>query len=186
MIRPIDKELSDYIKSCFTVYKDWPKQGINYLNTVELCRNVQAFRKSVQWFSGIGQLVNAEAVFAADARGFLWGGPVAYKLEIPLHTVRKKNKMPGNLISQTYELEYGTDALELARVEKPAGNVLVIDDVLATGGTAEAICKMLNQGLGIDYKNIYVACLLNITFLPGQKTLENMGVSVLNLVDVNE
>jgi adenine phosphoribosyltransferase len=94
--------------------------------------------------------------------------------------------MPGDLISREYELEYGTDTLEVARVNKPIGTVLIVDDVLATGGTAEAICKLLHEGIGIEYKNMVVATLLNITFLPGEKKLNDLGVGVVNLIDVNE
>jgi adenine phosphoribosyltransferase len=94
--------------------------------------------------------------------------------------------MPGDLISREYELEYGTDTLEVAKVNKPHGTVLIVDDVLATGGTAEAICKLLHEGIGIEYKDIVVATLLNITFLPGEKKLNDLGVGVVNLIDVNE
>jgi len=93
--------------------------------------------------------------------------------------------MPGDLISREYELEYGTDILELRKFTYKAGSVLIVDDVLATGGTAEAICKLVHD-LGIPYNSMTVACLLNISFLPGKQVLRNLGVNVETLIDVNQ
>jgi adenine phosphoribosyltransferase len=181
-----DIRAAKYIQDNLKIYKDWPKPGINYLNTVDICRDPDLFWHTVQWYNQVSDSIDARAIFAADARGFLWGAPVAFKRQLALHVVRKKGKMPGDLISREYELEYGTDTLEVARVNKPHGTVLIVDDVLATGGTAEAICKLLHEGIGIEYKNMVVATLLNITFLPGEKKLNDLGVGVVNLIDVNE
>lgn len=173
------------IKAALPVYKDWPKQGINYLNTVDVCADPIAFRNSVEFYYNTGAVYDVDYIFAADARGFIWASPVALRLGIPLHVVRKKGKMPGDLISREYQLEYGTDILELRKFPYEKGSILIIDDVLATGGTAEAICKLVHE-LGVGYKNIVVACLLNISFLPGKQKLKELGVQVETLIDVNE
>ena len=181
-----ESALASYVKSKLNVYNDWPKPGINYLNTVDICRDPDLFWNTVMWYYKLVDNTQTRMIFAADARGFLWGAPVAFKYQIPLHVVRKKGKMPGDLISREYQLEYGTDTLEIAKIDKPIGTVMVVDDVLATGGTAEAICKLLHEGIGIEYKNIIVATLLNISFLPGKKTLTDLGVQVANLIDIND
>ena len=182
---PSHNPLSDYVNNNLNIYKDWPKPGINYLNTVDICRDFDLFKVTVDWYSQVATHVDASALFAADARGFLWSAPVAVQNKIPLHVVRKKGKMPGELLSREYQLEYGTDVLEIAKIDKPPGKVLIIDDELATGGTAEAICKLLHDGLGIEYKDIELAVLLNLTFLPGEKVLNDLGVAVKNLINVN-
>lgn len=173
------------ILSALPIYHNWPKDGINYLNTVDLCTNPLAFRESVDYYYDVGASHDVDYVFAADARGFIWGSIVAYRLGIPLHVVRKKGKMPGELLSRDYELEYGTDLLELRKFTYKAGSVLIVDDVLATGGTAEAICKLVHE-LGVPYNSMTVACLLNISFLPGKQKLGSLGVNVETLIDVNE
>ena len=173
------------ILDALPVYRNWPKDGINYLNTVDVCANPIAFRESVEYFYNVAAVYDVDYLFAADARGFIWGSPVAYRLGIPLHVVRKKGKMPGELISREYELEYGTDTLELRKFTYKAGSVLIVDDVLATGGTAEAICKLVHE-LGVSYNSMTVTCLLNISFLPGKQKLRELGVNVETLIDVNE
>lgn len=172
------------IKNALPVYKDWPKTGVNYLNTVDICTNPLAFKESIQFFCDIAAARDIDYIFAADARGFIWASPVSDRFSIPLHVVRKKGKMPGELISREYELEYGTDILELRKFNYKAGTVLIIDDVLATGGTAEAICKLVHE-LGVAYTSMTVACLLNISFLPGKQKLLSLGVNVETLIDVS-
>lgn len=173
------------IRDALPVYKDWPKAGINYLNTVDLCNDRVAFRKSIDWFYDLAAVRDIDYIFAADARGFIWASPVAYRLGVPMYTIRKKGKMPGELYSCDYELEYGTDTLELRKFDIGPGSILIIDDVLATGGTAEAMCKLVNK-LGIPYSSMTVACLINISFLPGKAKLTNMGVNVQTILDVYE
>ena len=181
MIDDIQKQ----VKDAMPVYKDWPKPGINYLNTVDICRNPVAFRNSIEYFYTVAATRDADHVFAADARGFIWGSPVAYRLGIPLHVIRKKNKMPGDLLSEDYELEYGTDTLQLRNVPIQSHNVILVDDVLATGGTAIAMCNLVHK-LGVNYQSMAFVSLINISFLPGKNRLREMGVSVYSLIDVNE
>lgn len=163
---------------------DWPKHGVQYMNTVELCNNPAAFGLSVDWFCDLVNKHGIKDIFAADARGFIWGAATALRTKIPMYTVRKKGKMPGDMWSQEYELEYGTDILELAKAV-PSGDrpVLIIDDVLATGGTVVAIAKMLKK-LGIKNNNIIVGVVVNLTFLNGTKTLTNNGYQVEGIVNV--
>lgn len=175
----------ELVRKALPVYKDWPKPGVNYLNTVDICTRPDSFRASIDFYFDVGAVRDVDYIFAADARGFIWASPVAVRLGIPLHVVRKKGKMPGELLSREYELEYGTDVLELRKFDYKQGSVLIIDDVLATGGTAEAICKLVHD-LGVPYTSMTVACLINISFLPGKQKLNDLGVNVQTLIDVNE
>lgn len=176
------EHLAKLVSNAMPVYKDWPKAGINYLNTVDICTDPTAFRSSIEFYYEVGAIRDVDHVFAADARGFIWGSPVAYRLGVPLRVVRKKGKMPGDLLSREYELEYGTDTLEVRNTPFNQGTVLIVDDVLATGGTAIAICELVHQ-LGIAYENMFVACLVNIDFLGGKQKLKDLGVHVHTLID---
>ena len=174
----------DSIKSAIPIYNDWPKQGVQYMNTVELCSNPKAFYDSIGWFAEQGRSIVAKDIFAADARGFIWGAPTATALNVPMHVVRKPGKLPGAVHKQSYTLEYGTDTLEMsAKIPHGDRNVMVIDDVLATGGTAEAICKLLIEKLGIAPSSITVAVLVNLTFLPGEALLKSKNINVKGLIN---
>lgn len=177
------QQLEKIVRDAMPVYKDWPKEGINYLNTVDICRDPIAFRASTDFFFDVAASRDVDYVFAADARGFLWGSVVAYRLGLPLHVIRKKGKMPGELLSREYQLEYGTDILEIKKVDLKQHNVIIIDDVLATGGTAIAMCELVHE-LGIPYQLMTLAAVVDITFLPGRQKLQDLGVTVETLIDV--
>lgn len=176
-------QLEKIVRDAMPVYKDWPKEGINYLNTVDICRDPVAFRASTDFFFDVAASRDVDYVFAADARGFIWGSVIAYRLGLPLHVIRKKGKMPGELISREYQLEYSTDILEIKKVDLKQHNVIIIDDVLATGGTAIAMCELVHE-LGIPYQLMTLAAVVDITFLPGRQKLQDLGVSVETLIDV--
>jgi adenine phosphoribosyltransferase len=176
-------DLEKIVRDAMPVYKDWPKEGINYLNTVDICRDPKAFRASTDFFFDVAARHDVDQVFAADARGFLWGSVTAYRLGLPLHVIRKKGKMPGDLVSREYQLEYGTDILELKKVSISPTSVIIIDDVLATGGTAIAMCELVHE-LGVPYQSMTLAALVDITFLPGRQKLKDLGVNIETLIDV--
>ena len=176
----MNSSLADSIRSKIPVYKDWPKEGVNFMNTVDLCKDPIEFNNSIQWFVSVAD--EAKSIVAADARGFLWGAPLASRLQIPLHVARKPNKLPGKCYSQDYELEYGKSSIEISAEFPIIGPVLIVDDVLATGGTAIAICNLLHKNFNIPYESMTVAVLLNLTFLPGHSELSNLGVKVKSII----
>lgn len=177
----MNSSLEDSIRSKIPVYKDWPKVGVNFMNTVDLCKDPIAFNDSIEWFVSISH--EANSIVAADARGFLWGAPLASKLQLPLHVARKPNKLPGKCYSQDYELEYGKNSIEISAEFPIVGPVMIVDDVLATGGTAIAICNLLHKHFNIPYESMTVAVLLNLTFLPGHSELTNLGVKVKSIIN---
>lgn len=182
-IKEMNKDFEKIVRNALPVYKDWPTKGIDYLNTVDICKNVGAFRASNDWYFNIATEYDVDYVFAADARGFIWGSVLAYRLGVPLYVIRKKNKMPGELVSKDYQLEYGIDTLQIPKMTLPGRNSIIVDDVLATGGTAEALCDLVHT-TGIEYNSMILACLIDITFLPGRKKLTDKNVIVESLIDV--
>jgi|LauGreDrversion4_2_1035121.scaffolds.fasta_scaffold228353_3 adenine phosphoribosyltransferase len=181
MFNVFDTRFAEYIKSMIPVYKDWPKLGVNFMNTVDLCKNPQGFNDSLEWFF---QLVDGETcIVAADARGFLWGAPLASRLRIPLHVARKPNKLPGKCYSENYELEYGSNSIEISSEYPIYGPVMIVDDVLATGGTTIAICNLLHKHFNVPYESMTVAVLLNFTLLSGHSELSKLGVTVKSLIN---
>jgi adenine phosphoribosyltransferase len=129
---------------------DFPKPGILFRDITPLLASREAFSESVQILAEPWQNMAIDAVAAVEARGFLFAGPLALELGVGLIPVRKPGKLPADTISYKYDLEYGSDTLEMHKgIVMPQSRVLVIDDVLATGGTAEACVKLLESAQAV-------------------------------------
>ena len=169
------------LKSRIRTIPDFPKPGIQFRDITTLLKDPFGFRKLVddlvQPFAG----KRVDAVAGIEARGFIIGGAVAHQLSTGFIPVRKKDKLPWDTIGQDYELEYGTDRVEIHRDAVGEGEtVLIVDDLLATGGTALATLDLLRRA-GADI----VGCsfVVDLPDLGGRKRLEEQGVSVLTLVE---
>ncbi len=169
------------LKSRIRTIPDYPRPGIQFRDITTLLLDPFGFRKLVddlvQPFAGR----RIDAVAGIEARGFIIGGAVAYQLSTGFITVRKKGKLPWDTIGQDYELEYGTDRVEIHRDAVTEGDtVLVVDDLIATGGTALATVDLLREAgaeiLGCSF-------VVDLPDLGGRKRLEKEGVSVLTLVE---
>lgn len=153
-------KIENYIKDI----KDFPDKGVIFKDISPLLSSPKAFQEVIKEMSK--HVGDADVIVSPDARGFLFGTPVAFETGKPFVMVRKPNKLPGKLISQEYDLEYGKNTLEIQEdMFKPGQKVVIIDDVLATGGTTEAIVKLVEkQGASVTK----VIFLLELGFLKGQ------------------
>lgn len=135
-------ELADYVRSI----PDFPKPGILFRDITPMLRNAAAFRQAVTMLADRYRGQPLDAVAAAEARGFIFAAPLALELGVGFVPVRKPGKLPFDTHAFHYELEYGSDALEI-HIDgiSPGQNVLVVDDLLATGGTIDACCKLVEK-----------------------------------------
>lgn len=151
-----------------------PRPGILFYDLMPLFADAMALQAVVGRICGWAHDRDVDVVLGAEARGFIVGGAVAHELGVGFLTARKPGKLPGRTISQEYELEYGTDALEVHEdAITPGMRVLVHDDLLATGGTAKAACEMVERLGGIVAG---VAVVVELTFLPGRERLRDYDV----------
>ncbi|MBN1393954.1 MAG: adenine phosphoribosyltransferase [Pirellulales bacterium] len=158
--------LADYIRTV----PDFPKPGILFRDITTLLAEPAVFRQAVIEMAEPFKNEKIDVVAAAEARGFIFAAPVALGLNAALAPIRKPGKLPYKTKSLTYELEYGSDTLEIhADAIPPGARVLVVDDLLATGGTIEACCRLVEQVGGAV---VGCAFLIELTELGGAKKIE--------------
>lgn len=156
---------------------DFPKQGIIFRDITSVLQEAEGLHMAVE--SLINQVKDMEfdVVVAPEARGFIFGMPIAYELHKSFVPVRKKGKLPCETIGQEYELEYGIGVLEIHKdAIKPGQKVVIIDDLLATGGTTEAIIKLV-ETLGGEV--VKISFVMELTDLKGREKLTNYEISSL-------
>ena len=140
-----DLKLTDHIRDI----PDFPKPGILFRDITTLLASPEAFDESIRQMAQQCTGRKIDVIAATEARGFLFGAPLAVKLNLPLVPIRKPGKLPYQTMAYTYDLEYGSDTLEIHTDAIPSGaNVLVVDDLLATGGTIEACCRLVEKAGG--------------------------------------
>lgn len=177
-------ELAQYLKARVRTVRDWPKPKVNFRDVTTLFGNPEAFRVMIQAFATEAKRVRADRIAAVDARGFILGGAVAYELHLPFALVRKKGKLPFKTVSADYELEYGSATIEIhADAAKAGERVLIVDDLVATGGTLLAAAKLFRQ-LGAAIAG--VAAVIDLPELGGSEKLRQAGFSVHTLCEFSE
>jgi len=176
----MNSSISDILRDAIRTIPDYPKPGILFRDITTLLGNARAFRRAVdelvQPFAG-GKV---DQVAGIEARGFILGGAVAHQLSAGFIPIRKKGKLPYDKVSIAYSLEYGVDEMEVHKDAITLGqSVILIDDLIATGGTAVAAAKLL-QGLGA---HVEAACfVIDLPDLGGRAKLEALGVPVRTLL----
>ena len=157
------------VKSKIRDIKDFPKEGIIFRDITTALKDAETLRVIVDYLCDQFKDEKIDYIAGIESRGFILGMPMAYKMGIGFVPVRKPNKLPAATYSQEYSLEYGTDKIEIHQYAFPQGaNVLVVDDLLATGGTAEAACKLVKKA-GANL--VGTAFLIELTALKGREKL---------------
>lgn len=138
--------LHDFIR----IVPDFPKPGILFRDITPMLANADAFESSIEMMAERLLKHDAEEILAIESRGFLFGAALSRHLKMPLHLVRKPGKLPGTTVAESYALEYGTDRLELhIDAIRPGVRYAVVDDLIATGGTAAATCRLIEKCQGV-------------------------------------
>ena len=162
--------LQDFIRSV----PDFPKKGIVFKDITTLLKEPEVFAATADMLYNFSKKLGVQKVAAIESRGFLFGSLLAQRLGAGFVPIRKPKKLPAEVYSQSYTLEYGEDTIEMHQdAIKKGERVLLHDDLLATGGTAEAACKLIEQAGGVI---VQASFLIELTFLKGREKLGNYDV----------
>lgn len=176
----MNAETLAYLESCIKTIPDYPKPGILFRDITSLVEHPEAFKTTIDLLVEQYRDCKLDKVVGTEARGFIFGAPVAAALGLGFVPVRKPGKLPREVIEESYELEYGQDCLQIhVDAIEPGERVLVIDDLLATGGTVEAAVKLVRRLGGVVDDAAFV---ISLPALGGEARLTRMGVKVLSMV----
>ena len=177
-------ELASFLKARVRTVRDWPKPQVNFRDVTTLFSDPEAFRRIILAFADEAKRLRVNRIAAVDARGFILGGAVAYETHTPFALVRKKGKLPFKTVSADYALEYGSATIEIhADASGPGERVMIVDDLIATGGTLLAAAKLFQQ-LGAEV--VGVAAVIDLPELGGSAKLRAAGLETHTLCEFSE
>lgn len=173
-----------FIKNSIKTIPNYPKPGIMFRDITSMLMIPEAFTLAVSTLAEHYRSKGIKKVVGTEARGFIFGAPLALALGVGFVPVRKPNKLPREVIREEYELEYGTDCLEMHvdAIEKNE-KILIVDDLLATGGTVSATAKLIRRAGGVVEDAAFI---MDLVELGGKLRLEKMGINSYSLVDFTE
>ena len=165
------KKLEEYVRSI----PDFPEEGIIFRDITSVLQDADGFHLAIKELLALLEGVEFDAIVGAESRGFIFGAPLAYELHKPLALVRKKGKLPCETISKEYSLEYGTATIEMHKdAISPGERVVIVDDLIATGGTLKASTELVEE---LGGKVVKIVCLMELAGLKGRELLEGYDVA---------
>ena len=177
--------LSDlnYVRSHVRQVPDFPKKGILFLDITTATKDAKAFKTSMNFLTEQFKDEKLDYVAGVESRGFIYGAALAAALGIGFVPIRKPHKLPAETIKETYELEYGTDTIEMHKdALKEGDRVVIVDDLLATGGTAVAACNLVKKA---QAEPVAAAFIIELDPLKGREKIEEQGVKVVSMLHYN-
>jgi len=166
------------LKKHIDTHPDFPKPGILFYDISSLMSDAKIWQETIEQFSTLVKKYNPEVLAGIESRGFIFASTIGYKLGCDVIMIRKKGKLPGSTISHRYQLEYGEDCLEIQKRDTLKNKrTVLIDDLLATGGTASAAVKLLEK---IEVNISSFSCLIELTNLKGRKKIKVKTDSLLS------
>jgi adenine phosphoribosyltransferase len=166
------------------VVPDWPQLGINFFDITGILANADAFDYCCGWLEHQANRSDATSIVALESRGFVFGAPVARQLGLPLVLIRKQNKLPGVTIRHSYQTEYSDDTIEMHPHAPLGERPLIVDDLLATGGTILASAHLIRSQW--PRAKISAAVIINLQNLPGGSALDHNTIDWTGLINTDE
>ena len=170
-----------YVRDHVRMVPDFPKKGIMFLDITTAVKDAQALQYMTDFLYENFKNENVDYIAGIESRGFIFGAALAYKLGCGFITIRKPNKLPAKTIKEDYTLEYGTNTIEMHEDAIKAGDrVVVIDDLLATGGTTVAACNLIKR---VGAEVVSTAFIIELDPLKGREKIESKGIKVVSMLN---
>lgn len=172
------------LKKYIREVKDFPIEGINFRDITSLIENPEAFQITCKELIEVSKNFNASVIASIESRGFIFAGSVANDLSLPFVLARKPGKLPNETHQKSFDLEYGSTSIEIQKNTSISikDKIVIIDDLIATGGTAIACAELLVENFDVKKENILVLAVIDLPDLGGSKKIDNQGYNVKTLI----
>lgn len=162
---------------------DHPIEGIEFRDITSLIENPKAFHKTLIDLTSESMDFTVDTIVAIESRGFVFGSAVARDLEVPFVMARKPGKLPNETVSKEFKLEYGATELHIQKISPIQGRVVIIDDLIATGGTALACADLIHENFDVAKKDILILAVIDLPDLKGSAIIQEQGYNVKTLIE---
>ena len=171
-----------YLKDIIRTVADFPIPGIQFRDITSLLEDPDAFGACITNCCFQAHRFRADCVVAVESRGFIFGAPMSQQLKLPFIPARKPGKLPNETVSKAFDLEYGSTEIHLQKISPIEGKVVIIDDLIATGGTALACADLIHEEFDIPKGDILVLGIIDLPDLGGSKLIKDSGYNVATLI----
>jgi len=173
------------LKRSVRTINDFPIKGIKFRDITSLIEKPEAFKKTCNQLTKLSKEFNADIIASIESRGFIFAGTIARDLGLPFVLARKPGKLPNQTFKKSFNLEYGSTSIEIQQNTNIKKNqkIVIVDDLVATGGTAIACAELLTENFSVKNENILILCVIDLTELGGSKLIREKGFSIKTIID---
>ena len=171
------------LKDVIRTVPDFPIPGVQFRDITSLLEDTQAFGSTLIQCCFHAHRFGADCVVAVESRGFIFGAPMCTQMNIPFIPARKPGKLPNETVSKSFDLEYGSTEIHLQTISPISGKVVIVDDLIATGGTALACADLVHTNFNIPKENILVLSIIDLPDLGGSQAIRDAGYNVATLIE---
>ena len=173
------------LKRSVRTINDFPIKGIKFRDITSLIETPEAFKKTCNQLTKLSKEFNADIIASIESRGFIFAGTIARDLGLPFVLARKPGKLPNKTFKKSFNLEYGSTSIEIQQNTNIKKNqkIVIVDDLVATGGTAIACAELLTENFSVKNENILILCVIDLTELGGSKLICDKGFSIKTIID---
>ena len=171
------------MKDSIRTVLDFPIEGVQFRDITGLLEDPKAFKDSIVALTSQAIQFKADVIIGVESRGFVFGSPIAFDLDIPFIMARKPGKLPNKTVSKEFKLEYGETEIHLQELSPIRGKVVIVDDLIATGGTALACADLVHENWNISKQNILILAVIDLPDLGGSQLIKDQGYNVKTLIE---